>query len=139
MRRRAMRDAEAMKDAGCRIDVEGWPPAAEVHSGEGGMPVCIHCRHAARLVVREDAGDQLLVLRVGPVWDWPAGGDGQHRRPEPGIWVEYQERAFRSDLMGPVLITPAVWRQLTRLVNRRLAEDRPLWRRFLSRLAGWRQ
>jgi hypothetical protein len=76
---------------------------------------------------------QSVWVRVGPVWD-----NGKRRR-EPGVWVEYQEDHMAGPMTGPVLLTPAVWRELDRYVKRKLRRQQrePLWRRWLSRLCGW--
>jgi len=60
-----------------------------------------------------EAGDepQSLWVRVGAVY----GPDGE--RDEPGVWVEYQEKHMASRMQGPVLLTPAVWRQLAEHVE----------------------
>jgi hypothetical protein len=75
-----------------------------------------------------EAGDepQALWVRVGPVFE--AGGV---RRREPGVWLSYQEDYMAGPLTGPVLITPAVWRELERAMRWRLR--RRGWCRWLRR------
>ena len=71
---------------------------------------------------------QSLHVRVGPVY---CSGLQQE---EPGVWIEYQIEHTRSDMMGPVLLTPAVWRELNRAV-----EDRLRWKghgKWRARLHG---
>lgn len=68
---------------------------------------------------------QGLLVRVGPVFH------ENKQDPEPGIWIEYQEEYMKSDLAGPVLLTPQTWRELTRAVQHRLdRRRRPWWRRI---------
>lgn len=73
-----------------------------------------------------EAGDdpQSLAVRVGPVFYEHGMGD------EPGVWIEYQERHMRGPLTGPVLLTPKVWRELNRAVERRLRRREPWWKRI---------
>lgn len=67
------------------------------------------------VVFIEDGDDPAsLWVRVGPVFD------GDDIRKEPGVWIDYQERHYKSELHGPVLMTPAAWRKLNRAVMRRL-------------------
>lgn len=82
-------------------------------------------------VIAIEAGDsaQSLWVRVGPIYD------GATPRPEPGVWVEYQQRHMASPLLGPILLTPAAWRQLNRAVETRLRRTRcRRIRRWLTRL-----
>ena len=99
-----------MTDTECYLDDDGFGP--EVHAVEAG----------------DDP--QALCVRVGPVFY----EDGMAE--EPGVWIEYQERHMRGPLTGPVLLTPDVWRQLNRAVERRLRRKMPLRRRFLKGLTG---
>ena len=41
---------------------------------------------------------------------------------EPGVWVSYQEEYMGSPLAGPVLLTPAAWRELAQAIEDRLQE-----------------
>lgn len=61
-----------------------------------------------------DATPQALWVRVGPVYDI------EGERPEPGVWIEYQESYLGSGMSGPVLLTPATWRELAAAVETRL-------------------
>ena len=75
---------------------------------------------SSSFTVIEDAGNsgatpQALIIRVGVVFD------NGVERAEPGIWVEYQEAYYESDVSGPVLLTPAAWEQLTALIDDRLS------------------
>lgn len=74
-----------------------------------------------------EAGEdpQALCVRVGPVFY--EHGQGK----EPGVWVEYQARHMRGPLTGPVLLTPKVWRELNRSVERRLRRRLPWWKRLI--------
>jgi hypothetical protein len=58
---------------------------------------------------------QALWVRVGVVYD---KGEA---RAEPGIWVNYQERYMAGPLAGIVLLTPAVWAELTAAVDELLS------------------
>lgn len=64
----------------------------------------------------DDIEPQSLWVRVGPVFD------GDTERDEPGIWIEYQEVHMKWPPSGPVLLTPAVWRQLAAAVEERLQQ-----------------
>jgi hypothetical protein len=94
-----------MSEGECYLDDDGLSP--EVHAVEAG------------------ADPQALCVRVGPVFY------AEGRAQEPGVWIEYQEHHEAGPLTGPVLITPEVWRQLNRAVERRLRRWTPLWKRFL--------
>jgi hypothetical protein len=85
----------------------------ECHLDDDGGPLVIAIETAEPEVTR-----QSLHVRVGPVFHGNAPGD------EPGVWIEYQEIHMASLLQGPVLLTPAVWREMSRAVNRRLRRDR---------------
>lgn len=61
---------------------------------------------------------QSLWIHVGPVFY----GDSQSE--EPGIWIEYQEEHMKSPLAGPVLLTPKVWHQLVKSINRDIKRKR---------------
>ncbi len=76
----------------------------------------------------EDEPPQALIVRVGPVFYH----DGQAK--EPGVWVEYQENYMASLPQGPVLFTPAAWRELSRAVNRHLDRRMPSRWRYLGGL-----
>lgn len=65
---------------------------------------------------------QALGVRVGPVFY----DDG--RPPETGVWIDYQEAWQLCLPSGPVLLTPQVWRELNRAVEKRLRKRRK--RRF---------
>lgn len=76
-------------------------------------------------VIEESSGTghrQALSVRVGHAWH------GRDRAPGVVIWVNYQPEYLRSEVIGPVLIEVATWRQLSRAVRRRL------WRRRTARL-----
>lgn len=65
---------------------------------------------------------QSLWIRVGPVFY-----SGKQAK-EPGVWVEYQPEHLRSSTEGPILLTPAVWRQLNAAVEWRLRKSTwPPW------------
>jgi hypothetical protein len=64
----------------------------------------------------EDVTRQALWVRVGHVFH------GSQPQDEAGVWVHYQERYMGSPLAGPVLLTPAVWRQLAQAIEDRLSE-----------------
>lgn len=98
-----------MSEDNCYLDDDGLSP--EVHVVEAG----------------EDP--QALCVRVGPVF-YP---DGQGK--DPGIWIEYQEHYMRGPLTGPVLLTPEVWRQLNRSVERRLRRKMSLRKRIRLRIS----
>ncbi len=79
-------------------------------------------------IVAIEAGDKpaSLWIRVGPVWD------DDRKRDEPGVWICYQQRHMATPPAGPVLLTPADWRELVVAVERRLRERRrrrSWWRR----------
>lgn len=57
---------------------------------------------------------QSLWVRVGPVFY------GHERAAEPGVWITYQEDHMSSGMTGPVLLTPQVWRELSKAVEERL-------------------
>jgi hypothetical protein len=65
--------------------------------------------------VQSDGHRQSLWVRVGPVY---YGGE---QAAEPGVWITYQENHMHTPLAGPVLLTPAVWRELSAAVEERLA------------------
>lgn len=69
---------------------------------------------------------QALCVRVGPVYY-----ESSKPAKEPGVWIEYQEHHERGPLTGPVLLTPRVWRQLNRAVERRLRRREPWWKRLV--------
>jgi hypothetical protein len=94
---------------GCRLDDDGGPEVVAVEAG--GQP-------------------QALWVRVGAVFD----GGGQ--RDKPGVWIDYQDHYLQGPIAGPVLLTPAVWRELNRAVERRLARRIPLWRRWRIGASG---
>lgn len=71
---------------------------------------------------------QSLHVRVGPVFYGDSIPD-----PVPGVWVEYQELHEGSLPLGPVLLTPEVWRELNRAVEKRLR------RKGCSRWKSWRR
>lgn len=85
----------------CRVDDDGGPEIVAIEAGE------------------PDLGDepQSLWVRVGPVF----GPDGAHW-DEPGVWICYQEKHMAGPQQGPVLLTPAVWRELNTAVEERLAD-----------------
>jgi hypothetical protein len=61
---------------------------------------------------------QSLHVRVGPVFH--EGG-----KPETlGVWIEYQNEHGMCIPQGPVLLTPEVWRELARAVDKRLKRKR---------------
>jgi hypothetical protein len=60
---------------------------------------------------------QALHVRVGPVFY----GDSNPAK-NPGVWIEYQEEHMKSSLTGPVLLTPAVWRELVHVVEMMLQD-----------------
>ena len=76
------------------------------HLEDGGGPVVI--------AVEEAGLPGALYVRVGPVFD------GNEQRSAPGVWIEYQDQYKSGDVLGPLLISPATWYQLTRAVDRRL-------------------
>jgi hypothetical protein len=63
----------------------------------------------------EGVSRQALWVRAGPVFR------GNVPQGEPGVWIEYQDQYMGSPLEGPVLLTPAVWRQLAQAVEDRLS------------------
>lgn len=75
-----------------------------------------------------EAGDepQALWVRVGSVWD-----DGQPRT-EPGVWISWQDEYMNSSMGGPVLLTPAVWRELAHAVEWRLRRKERRWGKLRS-------
>jgi hypothetical protein len=60
---------------------------------------------------------QSFEVRVGPVFY-----GSSKAAAEPGIWICYQEEHQHSRPAGPVLLTPAVWREMARAVELRLTE-----------------
>jgi len=95
--------------ADCYLDDDGGPEVAAIEAATG------------------DCKPQALCVRVGPVFFQ----DGEAR--EPGIWVEYQEAWMASPLCGPVLLTPEVWRELNKAVERRLKKRKKMHREGKSR------
>ena len=79
---------------------------------DGGPQVC-----AVEEAGPGDVHRQSLYVQVGPVFRFSRSGE---RAEETGIWIQYQVEHDYSDPEGPVLLTPAVWRQLNRAVERRL-------------------
>jgi hypothetical protein len=71
------------------------------------------------MITVDESEDQRLWIRVGPVFH----GSKMHK--QPGIWIEYQEKSMQSNLRGPVLLSPSVWRRLNKAVERKITE----WRR----------
>jgi hypothetical protein len=65
--------------------------------------------------VEEAAIPQALFVRVGPVYD-----EGELRRKEPGIWVEYQHEYMNSTYLGPLLFDVKTWEALVRAVDKRI-------------------
>jgi hypothetical protein len=70
-----------------------------------------------------------LFVRVGPVYD---GVTGQLRR-QPGVWIEYMTEHMNSSCSAPMLLTPQVWYQLAKAVDKRLQRRS---RRLRGRKAG---
>jgi hypothetical protein len=78
---------------------------------------------------QSDGSQQSLWVRVGPVFCDGVQAD------EPGVWVCYQKQHEMSDVAGPVLIPPNVWRQLVKAVELRIRErETPRRLRVLHRL-----
>jgi len=98
----------------CYLDDDG---GSEVRAVEEAGPGC--CR-------------QSLHVRVGPVFY-----DSDVPGTEPGVWIEYQEEHEASLPAGPVLLTPAVWRELNAAVETRL--KRKGYGRWRTRLPGVRR
>jgi hypothetical protein len=82
----------------CRLDDDGSPQVVVIEAGED---------------------PQALWVRVGPVYDTVQlnGFEKTVQRKRPGIWIEYQSNHMASDLSGPVLLTPKVWRKLVKAVE----------------------
>lgn len=80
------------------------------------------------IVVEEGDDPQALWVRVGPVFD------DNVERCVPGVWICWQDRYMESPLGGPVLLTPEVWRELARAVERRLRRREPPRKRIMRRL-----
>lgn len=83
-------------------------------------------------IIAVEAGNdpQALWMRVGPVWD------GDEVRDEPGVWIEWQDRYMASSLAGPILLTPAVWRELVQAVEWRLARRDDAFYEEVERAVG---
>ncbi len=62
----------------------------------------------------EGAIPQSLWVRVGLVFQ------GDEPLKDPGVWINYQHRYLESGLEGPVLMSPAAWRELNLEVEERL-------------------
>jgi hypothetical protein len=75
----------------CRLDDDGGPQVVVIEAGED---------------------PQALWVRVGPVYK-----HATTKRKKPGIWIEYQSTHMASDMSGPVLLTPKVWRKLVKAVE----------------------
>lgn len=101
-----------MKD--CHLDDDGGPEVIAVEAESRGHR-------------------QSLWVRAGPVFY----GTSEAAK-ELGVWVEYQKEHMHSPMVGPVLLTPQVWRDLNRAVEHRLRRRQKLWRRWLWRLCGGR-
>lgn len=75
---------------------------------------------SAEVIAVEEQGPdchrQALWVRVGYVFR------GNEAQDEPGVWVSYQEEYMGSPLAGPVLLTPAAWRELAQAIEDRLQE-----------------
>lgn len=122
----------AVAVAGGLVVVAGHPPrplaVAELPGGLMGTAHVVDDDGAEVIAVEEADDPQALWFRVGQVYD------GDTLRKEPGIWINYQERYMASGLSGPVLLTPAVWRELVAAVDARLRRRRAWRGRF--RLGG---
>lgn len=75
-------------------------------------------------IIAVEAGDdpQALWVRVGLVFD------DDHIRDEPGVWIGWQDGYMKSNLIGPILLTPAAWRELASAVEWRLRRKEKRWR-----------
>ena len=90
----------------CYLEDDGGPMVIAIEAGGAGVT------------------RQSVHVRVGPVFY-------DDRTDDEGIWIEYQEAYMNSPSPGPVLLTPAVWQEMSRAVSRRLRKDRV--RRLLAR------
>lgn len=86
--------------------------ADEQFIDDGGLSSEVICVEAAP----EGRTPQALWVRVGPVFS-PEG-----ERSEPGVWITYQVGYYETDMAGPVLLSPAKWRELAEAVEWRLRE-----------------
>jgi hypothetical protein len=67
-----------------------------------------------------DSEGQYLEIRVGPVFKADDKMDRQ-----PAIWISYQVEYGKSELLGPVLISPVVWKKISAYVESRIEQFRP--------------
>lgn len=84
-------------------------PDEQLISDEGSQVVFIEA-------APEGVNRGALYVRVGPVFDQNIP------RPEPGVWVDYQEGYLKTGMHGPVLFSPASWREMVLEVEQRLQD-----------------
>ena len=100
----------------CYLDDDGLSPEVQVIEG---IPEGVK------------VSPQSLHVRVGPVYHESTPD------PVPGVWVEYQETHDGSLPLGPVLLTPEVWRELNAAVEKRLRRWKyPRWKSRWKRSPG---
>jgi len=66
------------------------------------------------MITIDDSEGQRLWVRVGSVFD------GSKTHKQPGIWINYQEKALESPMTGPVLLSSSVWRRLNKAIEKAL-------------------
>ena len=63
-----------------------------------------------------DSAGQHLDFRIGPVF----GSEGVHKKP--GVWIGFQRLFMSSERQGDLLISPEIWRKLSKEIELRLRE-----------------